>query len=146
MAKKKATRRTNGSPPKKRAAKAKPTLKPESEPEPKPKPEKIEVPISREFPAGQVGFLSNHFVIQHDGPEFHLLFFQTHPPVVLTETEDEARKVLEKAEARSVCVARIIVSAERMPSFVSAMQQNLEKYGRHQEQEAKQAEPPRGPK
>ena len=103
----------------------------------------IAVPIVREYPPGQVGVLANNFVIQHDGPEFHLLFFQNHPPVILGETEEEIKKAAREIEAvRSVCVARLIVSAERLPLFIRAMQENLEKHGRqHQEvdTETKQA-------
>ena len=95
------------------------------------RPEDIAVPIAREFPAGQVGVAANHFVIQHDQSEFHLLFFQTHPALILGDTDEETEKAAEQVKsARSVCVARIIVSAERLPSFVRAMQENLEKHGR----------------
>jgi len=90
----------------------------------------VAVPIERSFPEGQVGVLANHFVIQRDGPEFHLLFFQTHPPLVFAETDEECRKLLAAAKAKSVCVARIVVSAERLPSFIAAMETNLERYGR----------------
>ena len=96
--------------------------------EKKVEPELVALPLAREIPSGQIGVLSNHFVIQHDGPEFHLLFFQTQPPIVLADTEEERRKALEEIQSvRSVCIARIIVSAERLPSIISAMQENLEK-------------------
>jgi hypothetical protein len=134
MAKKKAANRRDGSP----VQKGPETKKAQSEFE------MVEVPISREFPAEQVGVLANHFVIQQDGPEFHLLFFQTHPPLILSESEEEIRQALKKVEARSVCVARLIVSAERLPSFIEAMQSNLDKYNRKQmaEAEAKEKETP----
>ena len=49
----------------------------------------IELKVNRTFPAGQLGVLSNHFVVQNDGPEFHLLFFQAHLPIILEESEEE---------------------------------------------------------
>ena len=119
MAKRKPQRRTNGHPVAKKSATKKPT---------KADGDIIAVPIAREYPPGQIGVLANHFAIQQDGPEFHLLFFQTHPPLILVESEQERRDLLAKAEARSVCVARLIVSAERLPSFIEAMQSNLDKY------------------
>ena len=122
MAKKKAASRSNGSAAKKVTKKKKP------EPEFK----EVEIPLRREFPPNQVGILANNFVIQRDGPECHLLFFQTLPPIVLAEKEEERRKLLEQIEdARSVCVARIIVSGERLPSFIEAMQTNVERHKRH---------------
>ncbi len=113
MAKKKTPKRSNG-----QAAKKKPAP-----------PENRKVPIAREFPAGHVGVAANDFVIQDDQSEFHLLFFQTHPPMVFGETESERRQAIEDIKAvRSVCVGRIIVSADRLPSFILAMQKHLGKY------------------
>ncbi len=121
MAKKKPQKRTNGQPATKKTARTEDNV--------------IAVPFIREYPPGQVGVLANSFVIQHDGPEFHLLFFQNHPPVILGETEEEIKKAAKEVKAvKSVCVARLIVSAERLPSFIRAMQENLEKHGRQQQE------------
>lgn len=93
--------------------------------------EMVELPFVHKIPSDQLGILSNQFVIQGDGPEFHLLFFQTRPPMILGDTEAEIRKSIQKIKSvDSVCVARIIVSAERLPLIIRAMQDNLEKQAR----------------
>lgn len=104
--------------------------------------QRVPVPISREFPPDQVGVTSNHFVIQQDDSEFHLLFFQTHPPVVLADTDEERREILANAEARSICVARIIVSADRLPSFIEAMESNLKRHNARKAADDAQKEMP----
>ena len=104
-------------------------------------PEQVEavvLPLARQFPPHQVGVLSNHFVIQRDGSEFHLLFFQTQPPTIIAESEEEKERLIEPYRTNgvpSICVARIIVSADRMPAFVKAMQDNLGSYQASQEKE-----------
>jgi len=101
----------------------------------------VMVPIAREYPPGQVGVLANNLVVQHDGPEFHLLFFQHHPPIISGDTEEEIRKAVQEVEAvKSICVARLIVSAERLPLFIRAMSENLEKRNRQQEEAEAKAE------
>lgn len=79
--------------------------------------------IEREFPADQVPIYANHFVVQHDGPECYLMFFQIQPPVAVGK-----RKVTAKAKTTSVkakCVTRIVMSADRIPDVIRAMQDNL---------------------
>jgi hypothetical protein len=94
------------------------------------------LPLNRVVPLGTVGVCSNHFVVQHDGAEFHLSFFQTQMPIILGETEEEREQCLapyRTSGVPSICVARIVVSAERMPAFIEAMQVNLGKYQAAQE-------------
>jgi hypothetical protein len=86
------------------------------------------VPFEREFPPDQMAMHSNQFVIVNDGPEFQLLFFQNHPPIVLGDTVEERKREAQKIKSvRSVCVARIVVAAERLPLIIKAMQENLER-------------------
>jgi len=95
--------------------------------------------IVRRIPDHQVGVTSNHLVVQHDGPEYHLLFFQTQPPIILGETPEEKLREIQHHQEHgvpSLCVARIIVAAERMPSFIAAMQQNLGRDRPSQEKES----------
>jgi hypothetical protein len=120
MAKKKLQRRADGQPAAKKPGETKGEI--------------IAVPFVREYPDGQVGILANNFAIQHDGPEFHLLFFQNHPPLIFGDTEEEIKKAAKEIKGvRSVCVAHLIVSAERLPLFIGAMQEHLEKYRRLQQ-------------
>jgi hypothetical protein len=91
----------------------------------------VALKINRTFPAGQLGVSSNHFVVQNDGPEFHLLFFQAHLPIFLEGSEEEKAREIARYQrdgVLGVCIARIIVAAERMPEFIQAMQANFVSY------------------
>jgi hypothetical protein len=95
-------------------------------------PDVVAIHIARRIPDNQVGVTCNHLVVQRDGPEFHLLFFQTQPPIFLGETDEQKLQEIERLKEHgvsSLCIARIIVATERMPSFIAAMQKNL---GQHQ--------------
>ena len=87
------------------------------------------VKLTHKFPEGQKAIFANNFVIQHDENEFHLLFFQTNPPLLLGESADEIQKQAEKiSSVETECVARIVVSAGRIPSVIQALSTNFLKY------------------
>jgi hypothetical protein len=91
----------------------------------------VALKINRIFPTGQVGVSANHFVVQSDGPEFHLLFFQAHLPIILEGTEEQKSQEIELLKQNGVpamCLARIIVAAERMPAFIDALKTNFTHY------------------
>lgn len=123
MAKKKAARKPSG-PSNGKASKKKGPVKP--------KPDEgtfVALPIEREFPPGQGAIFANHFVVQHDGPEVYLMFFQTTPPLIITDSPAERKAQLEKlGTVKSQCVARMVMSVDRMPAVIKAMQETLEKH------------------
>lgn len=87
--------------------------------------------LKRIIPISLQGLSSNHFVVQHEGSEFHLLYFQTQHPLVLGETEEERSWEIAQYKAQgvpSICVGHIVVSADRMQAIIKAMQGNLDKY------------------
>lgn len=68
---------------------------------------------------------ANHLVIQYDGEEFHLGFFEMKPPLVVGNPE-EAKQQLEQIEhAEAHCVANIVVSKGRMKRFAEAISRNV---------------------
>ena len=113
--KKAASRKT---PPKKAAKKEKKQL------------EMVMVPLEHVFPEGQEAIFANALVVQHDGPEFHLLFFQTHPPLRLGDDSLERLKELESVKTR--CVARVVVSSSRVPGIIDALSENFSKFAEKQ--------------
>ena len=128
MAKKKAVKKRSR-PANGKAAKKKRPVKPTSQ-----EVEFIGVPIEREFPTGQMPLFANHFVVQNDGPEFYLMFFQTNPPLIVTDSPADRKRQLEKLESvKSQCVARLVMSADRIPAVVEAMQKTLTGYQKKQE-------------
>ena len=117
---KKGTRRTSG-----RAAEKKAAPKAKEE-------ESVILPIEREFPEDEATF-ANHFVIQFDGPEFYLMFFQTRPLLLLGDPAEKKKQLEQMKAVKSRCVARIVMSARRVPDVIKAMQENLAKYHAAQE-------------
>jgi len=85
-----------------------------------------ELRIEHVFPSDAPFRFANHFVVQFDhGAEYRLLFFEIEPPFVLGDQEEQQSKLqaMRKIEAR--CVARVIISAARMPEIAAAMLENL---------------------
>lgn len=85
------------------------------------------VNINYKYPESEPVVFANHLVVQHDPHEFILSFYQLIPPLSLPGPE-ALRKRLEEADGlHARCVARIAISKDRMPGFVSALAGNLEK-------------------
>jgi hypothetical protein len=95
----------------------------------KPKIEKIAFPIEWHYAENQYARFANNLIVQFDDPEFHLSFFDVKPPLITGSTLDEQKKQIEEiGSIKGECVCRIVVSKERMPRFIKAMQEN---YDRH---------------
>ena len=79
---------------------------------------------------------ATNLVIQHSEHEFIIDFFEMRNPLILGDP-DQVREQQEKLESiRAECVARIIVSPERMQEFIDAIQANLNQYiGKEQEEQ-----------
>ncbi len=85
------------------------------------------IPIEWYFPEGQRGIFANHMLVQFDKHEYQVSFFELPPPIVIGEPEMMQDQIDQLKKVRATCVARIIISAERMPSFVKALQDNLDR-------------------
>lgn len=88
----------------------------------------IILPIEWHYPEGLVSRYATNIVVQHTDQEFIISFFEVLPPVVLGSPEEQKAKTEQIKSVRGECVARIIISVDRMPEFVEALQNNLEKY------------------
>jgi hypothetical protein len=86
------------------------------------------IPIERYCPPELVSRYATDLIIQRTGSEFILSFFETIPPMVLGTPEEQQDKLKKLASVRSECIARVIVSDDRFPQFVQAMQENLERW------------------
>lgn len=62
---------------------------------------------------------ATNIVVQKTEHEFVLSFFELHPPLILGELPPDMDTV--PAE----CVARIIVSAQKMPEFIAVLNEHL---------------------
>jgi len=71
---------------------------------------------------------ATNLVIQHSEHEFIINFFEMHHPLIFGDP-DHVREQWQKLESvRAECVARIIVSPNRMQEFINVMQADLNKY------------------
>lgn len=92
------------------------------------------IPVRWCFPPNLAGRYATNLVVQNTGHEFVISFFEAAPPL-LFGSEEEVQKQLEKLDyIDAMCVARIIVSPERMPEFVEVLRQNLERFLAKQEE------------
>ena len=96
---------------------------------------KVQVPIEWHISEDLDSKYATNLVIQHSEYEFIIDFFEMRHPLILGDP-DQVREQWEKLESvRAECVARIIVSPNRMQEFINVMQADLNKYvGKEQEE------------
>jgi len=87
---------------------------------------KREVTIEWHVPESIVNRYATNMVVQGTGEEFIISFFELLPPL-LFGSPDDLEKLENLTSVRAECIARVTVSAERMPKFVQALQLQLEK-------------------
>jgi len=95
---------------------------------------KVQVPIEWHISEDLDSKYATNLVIQHSEHEFIIDFFEMRHPLILGDP-DQVREEWEKLESvRAECVARIIVSPDRMQGFINLIQAELNKYiGKEQE-------------
>lgn len=94
------------------------------------KPALMRIPIKHVFPEDLISRYANNVVVQHTEKEFFISFFEALPPLVIG-TPEERVALTEALEAvESKCVARIIISADMMPSFIKTLQDNLDRHSK----------------
>ncbi|WP_145114177.1 hypothetical protein [Gimesia panareensis] len=86
------------------------------------------IALEHVLPDDLATIFSNNFVVQNDGPEFYFLFFHTQPPLIIGGAEHTAEKLEALDSIKTECVARVVISADRVPSIIRALQDNYEKY------------------
>ena len=71
----------------------------------------------------------NHLIVQNQPDCFTLSFFETILPTILGESEEERKTVFEKLNTiNAKCVAGFIITPEKMPGFISVMQESLKNH------------------
>ena len=90
--------------------------------------EEIALPIEWYFPEDIISRYANNIIVQHSENEFIISFFEVRSPLILGTPEEEKTKWEQIETVRAECVARIVISAGKMPEFIGALQRNLENY------------------
>ena len=88
----------------------------------------IAVPLELYYPENMMSRYANHLIVQHTEHAFVLSFFEVRPPILLGSPEERKEEALQIKSVKAECVARVVVSAERMSDFVQVLQDNLRKY------------------
>jgi len=91
-----------------------------------------QVSIEWHIPEGTVSRYATNMVVQHSEQEFILSFFELLPPIILGSPQ-ELEKLEMMSSVRAECIARVIVSTERIPKFIQVLQQTLERVVAKQE-------------
>jgi hypothetical protein len=91
-------------------------------------PQERQIPMIWDIPEDMGSGYATNMLVQSGEHEFFVSFFEANPPVILDP------KDIEKIESvRADCIARVIISAERMGRFIEVLQQQLD---RHNEKKA----------
>ena len=91
-------------------------------------PEGRPLPVEWHSSENIVSRYATNMVVQHSDQEFIISFFEARPPLVLGKPEEIETTLSQIKSVRADCVARIIVSAGRMPEFVKVLQDTLANY------------------
>jgi hypothetical protein len=87
------------------------------------------VRINHVFSEGMQSNFVSHLVAQHQIDHFVLSFFELWPPLILGDTDEEMRRALNAVDSVDArCVARIIVTPNKMREFIAVMADNLARY------------------
>lgn len=89
--------------------------------------EGVTLPIRWNVPKDIPTLHATNLLVQHSADEFVVMFFEVRPPILLDPVE--AQKYLENSgELEAECLARIVITPERMVDFIEAMQTNYDRY------------------
>ncbi len=87
------------------------------------KPKKIK--INHKYPDNLQSYFASNFVVQHQEDHFILSFFEVYHPPIIGETEEEKIAVLDKIDHIDAnCVARIVLTPEKLEDIIRALQEN----------------------
>lgn len=82
--------------------------------------------IDFQYPSGPAVF-SNHFMVQFDSDEVHLVFFEIQPPIFMGETEEIGAQAAAMKSIPARAVSRIVVSKSRIASMAKVLIESIKK-------------------
>lgn len=88
----------------------------------------LSLPIEWSVPDDIVTRFVTNMVVQHSDAEFVVSFFEVQPPIFIGSAEDRREKLSQLKSIKAKCVARIVVTPDRMEEFVRVLTGNLEGY------------------
>jgi len=89
------------------------------------------VPIVWRMPDGIATPFASNMVVQTLENEFKISFFEIKPPIRTSSSAPTPQEVI------ADCVASVIVTADRLPKFIKALETQLDNYKKREERENK---------
>lgn len=89
--------------------------------------EPLVIPIEWNISDDIVARYATNMLVQSGENEFFVSFFESRPPLLLGTPEQISKQVIGLKSVKANCVAQIIISAEKMPSFIEALQTSLKR-------------------
>jgi hypothetical protein len=87
------------------------------------------VRIDRRYPNDLQSYFVSNIVVQHEPDRFILTFFEIWPPPIIGETDEEMQHILESLDSvEAKCVARIVLSPNKMEEFLRVANENFSKF------------------
>lgn len=87
------------------------------------------VKINYHFPEDLNTYFVENIIAQHQPGFFILSFFETFLPPIVGETPEDREKALEKLkEVDAKCVARLVVTPEKMNDIIEVLIENFDAY------------------
>lgn len=80
------------------------------------------------FPEGMATRWTNNFVVQTQGDDFVLSFFEIRPPLVLGSLEEQREQLAALSTVQAEGVARVVMSAQKMQELIQLLQGQFERY------------------
>lgn len=84
--------------------------------------ENVTIPLEWHVSDQIVSRYANHLVIQRSEQNFYLSFFEAVPPLIIGGPAETLAQLRELGAVRSECVARLVVSADRLPALITILQ------------------------
>lgn len=89
--------------------------------------EPIAFPIEWNVSDDVVARYATNMLVQKGENEFIISFFETKPPLILGTPDEINKRVNDLKSIKANCVSQIIIAAEKMPSFIEALQSSLKR-------------------
>jgi hypothetical protein len=97
-----------------------------------------QIPIKWYFPEHVETKYATNLIIQHTEEEFIISFFEIFRPPILGD-DTERKKAIEQIKfAEAKCVSRVAITPDKVPNIIKALQENLKRYNKRQEEISKE--------
>lgn len=88
--------------------------------------EELTLGLNWRIPDTIVSRYATNMLIQEAANEYIIMFFEAHPPVILTHADLERQRT-KRPPVDAECVARIIVARDRLQHFIDVWQRILDR-------------------